>query len=130
MNDNASVYGNFSSGSGGGVYLTHDRSIFAMHNSSSVRGNTFSNSGTGTNIGGGGVAIYQGTFRITGGVVYGSNGGVNSNRVIVTGGSGAALYVGSGSARYGILSGSGFFTSIGSLSTTENTFNVLSGFLY
>ena len=130
MNDNASVYGNTSSGSGGGVYLTHDRSIFTMHNSSSVRGNAFSTSGTGTNIGGGGVAIYQGTFRVTGGVVYGSNGGVNSNRVIVTGGSGAALYIGSGTAQYGILSGSGFFTSIGSLSTTENTFNVLNGFLY
>jgi predicted outer membrane repeat protein len=70
MCDNASISDNTASSSGGGVYQS---GTFTMHYNTSVSGNTASSSG-------GGVYV-SGTFTMNGGIIYGSDGGANANKL-------------------------------------------------
>jgi fibronectin type 3 domain-containing protein len=121
MNNSASVSSNTASSSGGGVYVSGGGDVygsFTMNNSASVTGNTassgggvyaygnFTMNGTATvtsntaSSAGGGVYVpdFYSNFNKIGGVIYGSNAGNSSNKVINTSGvsqtnRGAAVYV-------------------------------------
>jgi len=131
MKNNASVFNNTAI-NGGGVYVegynSSYRSSFIMQDNASVSGNTAT--ATGTTSGGGGVYVYNSTFEMKGGLIWGnkatgasSNGGgvyVYNNGTFTmsggklygtdestttlrntTNGSGASLYVNSsGSAKF------------------------------
>ncbi|GHU15202.1 hypothetical protein FACS1894163_01100 [Spirochaetia bacterium] len=83
MNDNASVSGNTNtptiinsspySGDGGGVSVGSS-GTFIMNGSALVSGNTGGYSG-------GGVYVWDATFTMSGGTVYGSDGGSNANKL-------------------------------------------------
>jgi len=77
MQDNASISNNITSGNGGGVYVSG--AIFTMQG-----GSIFGNKANGDGIGGGGGGVYLSTigaptFNKTGGIIYGSGEGANSN---------------------------------------------------
>jgi uncharacterized repeat protein (TIGR02543 family) len=131
MKNNASVSGN-TANNGGGVYVegysSSYKASFIMQDNASVSGNTAT--ATGTTSGGGGVYVYNSTFEMKGGLIWGnkatgasSNGGgvyvYNNGTFTMSGGkiygtdeatvtlrntsngSGATLYVNSsGSAKY------------------------------
>jgi parallel beta-helix repeat protein len=101
---------------GGGVYQNYG--TFTM-SGGIISGNTASR--------GGGVFTGR-TFRITNGTIYGSNEATTSLRNTASSG-GAALYLGSyGTTQRGTLNGS-TWTSLGNLSTTNNTIKVVNGVL-
>jgi len=112
ISDNGTEYGN-----GGGIYV--DDGTFTMnggkisYNTANGGGGVYvgiSNDGTFTMNGGtisnntanegGGVYVQGGTFQISGGIVYGSNGSANDANT-TSGGDGAALYVWGGTAQHG-----------------------------
>ena len=138
MQDSAAVYGNTASG-GGGVYVNYG--TFTMQDSAEVYGNISSNNGGGiynswgtfnmqdnalvygNEAGSYGGGVYTvGTFRISGGIIYGNFADTMSNTAI---NGGASLY-NSNTAQYGTFSDSGF-TSNGSLSTMDFTLEVQDG---
>jgi hypothetical protein len=79
MNSSASVSGNETTGSGGGVYVGGSGSSFTMNNAASISGNTAN--GTGATDGGGGVCIQTGTFTMNG-----SSAAINNNAASAIGG--------------------------------------------
>ena len=110
MQDSASVHGNISSSHGGGVYI--NTGILTMQGGASVYNNTSGQYG-------GGIANL-GTFRISGGIVYGSDDLSMRN----TAGFEADALM--GSVEYGTFSGD-IFIEKGSLSDTNNTIRVAGG---
>ena len=121
MQDNATVSNNTITGSsvalGGGVYGYYGS--FTMRDNAIISGNTVSASyGSG-----GGIYINSSSFRMAGGIVYGSSA---SSTLRNTASYGAALY---GTAEYGVYSGETFYKS-GNLTTTNDTIRVQNGNLY
>jgi hypothetical protein len=110
MRDSAAISGNSAAGYGGGV---HNNKTFTMQDNAIVSGNSASNHG-------GGVSNYGGTFRIGGGVIYGSGAATGQRN---TASSGATLYNYDGTAQFGTFSGETFYPS-GNLSTTNDTIQV------
>jgi hypothetical protein len=92
MKGEAAITDNTSMGGGGGVMMDAAAS-FTMENGIIAR-NIAQGTATGPNIDytyGGGIYISKGTFSMTGGFVYGTDGGENANKVS-TNGYGAALW--------------------------------------
>jgi len=115
------ISGNTASNYGGGVYATGSGNFTML--GGIISGNTSNR--------GGGVCVvsYGGIFHIVNGTVYGSNASPATLRnTLRSGGSGAALYVESGTAQRGILNGE-TWNSMGDLSTTDDTINVVNGVL-
>jgi hypothetical protein len=124
---------------GGGVYVGYF-GTFTMTNGAVISGN----SADSNNYGGYGGGVYVaapeptisyasgGTFQISGGIVYGSDGSPNQNITTTSTGEGAALY-NSGTAQYGTFAeGTDNFTSKGDIlpssqTTRETTFWVEDG---
>jgi len=110
------ISGNTATQSGGGVRV--ERGTFIM-NGGTISGNTAASQG-------GGVYVNSdGTFRISNGTVYGSNGSNASLRN--TAGQGAALY-NDGTAQHGTLNGT-TWNSGGTLSSADDTIIVVNGVL-
>jgi uncharacterized membrane protein len=102
MSNNASVSGNTSRSFGGGVRVSGSGSTFTMNDSATVSGNTLS---TWAYLYGGGVYVSGAgnTFTMNGGTIYGSDGGINANKLEGSGTKqGVSLYKDSGAmAQYG-----------------------------
>jgi hypothetical protein len=84
-----------------------------------ISGNTARNYGGGVHVGNGG------TFRLSNGIIYGSNAAISVRN---TADDGAALYSNSQTPNVsrGTFSGNNF-NSLGSLSTTDETIHVVNG---
>ena len=102
---------------GGGVYVIHN-AIFVMHGGD-ISANT-------ADWYGGGIAVAaNGIFRISNGVIHGSNATMELRN---TARDNAALSISSGTAQYGTFS-NGTFTSLSTLSPSDNTIHVVDGVL-
>ena len=112
------ISNNEATGNGGGVYISSS-SYFNMHNGT-ISGNYAQGSS-----GGGGVAASGGYFRIMNGVIYGREAAPPE---LANTGNNAALYSGGYYAysHRGIFSGTNF-TSLGDLSSTNDTIQVQNG---
>jgi hypothetical protein len=116
MND-GSIANNTNS-RGGGIYIQSSCSFIMKGGSISGNAATY----------GGGIFLLSGTFRISGGIIYGSS--ASSTLKNTAGSSGAALYkYSSATAEYGVYSGETFYPS-GVLNTSEDTIRVQNGNLY
>ena len=102
---------------GGGVEIS-SAGIFDMHGGE-IFGNRASSNGGGIRN--------AGTFRISNGIIFGNELTVETE-LRNTASSGAALS-NSGTAQHGTFDDAGVFTSLGTLSTTNNTINVADGVL-
>jgi len=108
---------------GGGIFISGGNFIM---NGGEISGNTTTNSySTGYTRGGGVYLKGTGTFRMSGGVIYGSNAATGKN---TSANSSSALYRESGTAQYGSLS-SGSFIRTGDLNTTDTTIRIVNGVL-
>ena len=122
MLDDSSIFDNIAN-LGGGVYV-HTNGIFNMQDNTSLHKNIAQGS-----LGGGGVRIVGGSFRISGGVVYGNNAGDMSNTTPNSANS-AAFSIGSGGVvQRGTFNSDGIFTSLGNLNGTNNTIRIVNGLL-
>jgi len=107
-------------GHGGGVYV-NSGAVFTMTGGEISGNGTRDNSSYEVRRGGG--VFTSGIFRMSGGVIYGSNASASLQNKATTG---AALYRGSGTAQYGTFNGA-TFVSAGNLNTSENTIRVVNG---
>jgi len=122
---NGTISGNSAtgnSGGGGGVHIDGGTAAFNM------RGGTISgNSAHGWN-GGGGIFVSGtaggGTFRISGGTIYGSDAASGLANTSVVGGQASLRNI--GTSQRGTFS-NGSFTSLAALSNTNNTIEVIDG---
>ena len=73
---------------------------------------------------GGGVCSYEGSIRMSGGVIYGSNAVTGLRNT--AGREGAMLYRRYGTAQYGTFSGDTFYSS-GDLTTWNTTIRIVNG---
>gem|GEM_PF-572101 len=103
-------------GNGGGVHIEWNGRFDML--SGTISGNAGQN--------GGGV-WNQGTFQMSGGVVYGNEAAVDSTLRNTSRTVGSASLSNTGTAQRGTFDSGGAFTSLGSLTTTNNTIRLVNG---
>jgi hypothetical protein len=120
---NASSSSNVSVSYGGGVYVSSG-TTFTMNGGGISSNTSISNDGDSRSSSyGGGVYIY-GTFRMSGGVIYGNNAAAGLANTAKSG----AVLSNTSNSQYGTFSGDAFYSS-GDLYSTDDTIRIVNGSL-
>jgi len=120
------ISGNTAGRSGGGVHIAFGATFNKQ--GGTILGNRGKNHASASSGGGGGVNN-AGTFRISGGIIFGNEATIQvAYRNTLGAGSGVAL-LSTGTSQRGTFNDAGVFTSLGTLSTTNNTITVTNGVL-